>query len=243
MNNYEQEFQVYASNINQVARSFYYHKEIQQQVYEDGVKHQELPEGHFQDSEMFQAMNANAQFWSDYKSSSLFYSIVILGRIFDKDKSSHGIKRLVKTARNSKLFTKEKLRERKISGSENAHEWIETYMQSLTDITPSEYCSFLCYLRETQRLWNDIKGVRNKLYAHQDAISSEKKHAILEKATYDTIEQIIQRLLTVEAILFDAYNNGRKPDFEYVDTKIHSRVKSDVSSLLSRLSQENQQDN
>lgn len=242
MSDYEQEFQMFSSNINQAARSFYYHREIQWQVYEDGIKHQELPEGYFQDSIMFQAMNANAQFWNDYKYSSLFYAIVTLGRIFDKNKNSHGIKRLVKVAKSSELFTKEKLRERKVSGSENAHEWIETYMQSVTDIAPEDYYHFLRHVVEAKKLWNNVKDVRNKLYAHQDVISAEKRSAILEKATYDTIEQIIKRLLTLESILFEAHHNGKKPDFEYVNTRIHSGVKSDVSSLLSRLSHENQQD-
>jgi hypothetical protein len=122
MSDYEQEFQIFASNINHAARSFYYHKEIQRQVYEDGIKHQQLPNGYFQDSKMYQALDANAQFWNDYKYSSLFYAIVTLGRIFDKNKKSHGIKRLIKIAKSSGLFSKEELRKRKISGSENAHE-------------------------------------------------------------------------------------------------------------------------
>lgn len=237
MNAYEQEFQLFSSNIHQAARSFYYHREIQRQVYDDGIKHQELPMGCFQNSKMFQAMNANAQFWNDYKYSSLFYAIVILGRIFDRNKKSHGIRRLTRIAKCSGLFTKEELKKRKIAGSENAHEWIDAYMEKVTDIRPEEYYRFLRYIVTTGKLWDEVKDVRNKLYAHQDVISAEKKSAILEKAKYDIFEKIIFNLLKTEEILWEVFHNGKKPDVDSASTKILDRVRSDVSSLLSRLSQ------
>jgi hypothetical protein len=108
-------------------------------------------------------------------------------------------------------------------------------MNSVTDINPEEYYRFLRHIVATRKLWDKVKDVRNKLYAHQDVISSEKKSGILEKAKYDTFEKIILSLLTVEHILWEAFHNGRKPDFDYVNTEILERVKSDVSSLLSRL--------
>jgi len=75
MTTYEEEFKIFSSNVNQAARSFYYHREIEMQVYEDGIKHQELLKGNFQDSKLFQAMQANAQFWNDYNYSVLVYSV------------------------------------------------------------------------------------------------------------------------------------------------------------------------
>lgn len=229
---YEKEFQIFASNINQAARSFYYHQEIQRQIYEDCQKQEN---GYFQYSKLYQAVDANAQFWNDYKYSSLLYTIVLLGRIFDKNKKSHGIRRLVKIAKKSGSFTTHKLRERKIKDSDNASEWIDDYMSEKKDIGSSEYFKFLRYVVETIKLWEQVKPVRNKIYAHQDVISDISKKGILEKAKYSVFEDLINRLLTIENAYWQAYYNGTSPDLGYRNEQVFNRTKEDVTSLLSRL--------
>ena len=57
ISDYEKEFRIFSANINQAARSFYYHIEIDKQVYEDGIKYQGIPNGHFQDSKLYQAIS------------------------------------------------------------------------------------------------------------------------------------------------------------------------------------------
>lgn len=237
MDKFEREFNIFSSNINQAARSFYYHKEISRQVHEDGLRHKELLGGHFQDSRIFEAVNANAQFWNDHKKVTIMYTIVALGKVFDENKASHGVKRLINLASKSDGFTKEKLRARKIAGSTNSNEWIDAYMLDVVELETSDYRNFLRLAAQTRKLWKkNIKSLRNKIIAHQDVLSENKKMEILEKATYAVIENIIQKLLTVERIFFEAYHNGKKPDFDYVNSDIQSRVQSDVESLLARLS-------
>lgn len=229
---YEKEFQIFSNNVNQAARSFYYHTEIQKQVYEDCSKQEN---DYFQYSKMYQAIDANAQFWNDYKYSSLFHAIVTLGRIFDRNKKSHGIRRLVKIAKQSGSFTTHKLRERKIKDSDNASEWIDEYMYEKQDIGSSEYFKLLRYVVETINMWQQVKGVRNKLYAHQDVMTDTKRQSILETATYGTLEDIIKRLLTIEHIYWQAYYNGASPDLGYKNEQVLNRVQKDVTALLKRL--------
>lgn len=236
MDEYEQEFQIFATNIRSAARSFYYHRELMHQVYTDGLKHQQLPNGYFQDSKMYQAMNSNSQFWETYNFSSIFHTILTLGRIFDKDPRSHSINRLSKLIKRSCIFSKEELRKRKISESDNANEWIDEYIDNVNEFSQEDYQSIFQYIAETLEHWDCVKDVRNKLYAHQDVLGFDRKSEIREKATYDVIEKIIARLLTIEHILWEAFHNGRTPYFEYTNKEIFEKAKADVSSLLSRLS-------
>lgn len=229
---YEQEFKIFSSNVNQAARSLYYHIEINKQIYDNGQKQEN---GYFQYSKLYQAVNANAQFWNDYKYSSIHYTVIILGRIFDRNKKSHGIRRLVKTAKNSGSFTIEKLRERKIASSDNSDEWIDEYMADKRDINSSEYLQLLRYIFGTIELWNKIKPVRNKRYAHQDVMTDFKKQKILQDAEYSVIEDIIKRLLTIEYVYQEAYANGRLPDLEYNNIGVRNRVREDTRTLLERL--------
>lgn len=230
--NYEEEFKIFSSNVNIAARSFYYHKEIQNQVFEDCKKY-EYP----QYSPLFQAIDANAQFWNDYKLQSILETIITLGRIFDKKKKSHGVKRLVKEIKDSGSFTKENLRKRKISESNNAESYIDAFMDNVSEFNINDYHSFLRYVVNTRKIYKvSVKGVRNKFYAHQDKLDIKQKEKILGKAQYGIIDDLISRLLTIEHILFDAYYNGKKPDLTYKNESVYRRVKDDVSKLLLRLS-------
>lgn len=62
---YEKEFNIFSNNINQAARSFYYHLEIDKQTYDDGIKHENLAGGYFHHSRIYQA--TNSQFWIDFQ--------------------------------------------------------------------------------------------------------------------------------------------------------------------------------
>lgn len=232
---YEKEFSIFCRNVNSAARSFYYHTGIQNKIYDDGVKHQNLPDGYFQNSPVFQAINENAQFWNDYKYSSILYVIITLGRVFDDSKKSHSIRRLIRVAKNSGLFTRKELRKRKIESSDNSHEWIDSYMSNVSEISTSDYYRFLRYNVDTLRMWKKVKGIRNKIYAHEDVMTEEKRNKILKKGEYTILSNIINRLLIVENILCQSFHNGRKPDYSYINQGLHERVEKDMDLLLSKL--------
>lgn len=238
---YEQEFKIFSSNINQAARAFYYHQELQRQIYNDGIKHQNMPNGYFQDSKLFQAVQENSQFWMDYKHCNIVFTVIVLGRIFDKDtksQKSHHIERLIKFAKNSELFKNEKLRERKIKGSDNSHEWIDNYMKNTHELSQDNFKNISDYAKETREKWESVKDLRNKIYAHQDVIDDLKKSAIFEKSQYLVFEEIVQRLLTLENVFLEAFSNGRAPDFDFKNQQIKNAVLRDVKSLLEKISNE-----
>lgn len=232
---YEKEFNIFSNNINQAARSFYYHQEIQRQVYDDAMTHQNMPDGHFQDSKMFQAMEANSRFWGDYKNSSIVFSIITLGKILDKNTNCHKVERLIIAACMSGLFKNEKLRERKINGSDNAHEWIDSYMQNVHEFSDNDFINISAFAKETRNKWDGVRALRNKIYAHQEDMDGQKKAAIFEKSKYIVFEEIIGRLLTLEHIFWEGFNNGEAANFDYKNQQIKKAVESDVKSLLERL--------
>ncbi|HNS44957.1 MAG TPA: hypothetical protein PKH37_07010 [Alphaproteobacteria bacterium] len=232
--NYEKEFQIFSSNLNQAARAFYYHQEIQRQVYEDCMKYKS-----WQESNIYQAIQDNAQFWEDYKDLSILCFVITLRKIFDKDKNgqeSHHIDRLIKSVKNSDLFTNQKLRERKIKGSDNADDWIDEYMKNTHQLSETDFSKIEDFVSATKEKWDSVKPLCNKILAHQDALTPQKRSQIFENSKYAIFEEIITRLLTVENILWQAYHNGQKPDFGYVNNKVRNAVAYDVVLLLGKLS-------
>ncbi len=129
----------------------------------------------------------------------------------------------------------EKVKERKIKDFDNANKWIDDYMSDKQDIKQSDYFKFLRYIVETIKMWKQVKAVRNKIYAHQDVLNDKVRYEI-ENVGYSQIEEIIQRLFTLEHILLEAFYNGSAPDFNFRNTATKVRVQKEISSLLSRLS-------
>lgn len=233
--NYEHEFEIFSSNINQAAYAFYYHIELQRQIQKDGLKHEKKRDGYFQYSKIFQGVSANAQFWNHYKYSSILTAIITVGRILDKPSTTHKIERLITAAESSDLFTRKSLRERKMKGSDNAHDWIDSFMNNTYELCAEDFKKIHDFVEHTRKKWESIKDLRNKVYAHQEVMDNLKKTAIFQKSTYAAFEDIIKRLLKIEHIFWEAFNNGKKPDFRFQNKRIHRYTKKDIQSLLNTL--------
>lgn len=233
---YEQELEIFSSNINIAARAYYYYIEINNQVDQDGLYHQSLEGGHFIYSKKYQAMQANARFWNDYKYFTVQSLFICLGRIFTKDNcknnKSHCLDRLLKKIRNTDVFKKEKLKERKKNLLEN----LDEYMRNVHELSENDFTEIENFVLEAKNEWNKIKNVRHKIFAHQDLLNEDKKSEILKMADNLAIEKIINCLLTLEHILCEAFNNGKKPDYSYCNTRLQNSVRNDVEKLLERLS-------
>ena len=220
-----EEFKVFSSNINQASRAFCYHQEIERQVFEI-FKDVEV-------SDLYLAMQDNSQFWLDYKHMGIFFSVVVLGRIFDNDNRSHSVHRLIKTAKQSNEFNNQALLERKLK--EIAYNDAIKYVENKYELTDEDFAKLDIYIKKISDDWGKVKGLRNKIFAHQDVMDKSQKKSILDASKYRVFDSIISRLLTLENILFQAYNNGRRPDYEYRNIDVKNAVKLDVKSLLSKL--------
>lgn len=234
---FEKEFNIFETNVHYVARCFYNSREFERQSYEDTEKYNNPPESHSQDSPIYQALNRNPRFWNIYKFASINSVFITLGLIFDKNGNSHSIKTLLKSIKNSPDFSLEKLKERKICGSENANEWIGDFMLNKKEFGESDFSELEKYIDDTKLLWNNIGPIRHKIFAHQDRQCDEKE--ILNNATYDKIENIISRLLKIYDTIWNLYHNGTIPDFDSpINNTFLSNSNQEISELFRLLSYE-----
>lgn len=215
---YEKEFEIFSTNVNAAARFFYYHSLIRQSATDYPL--------------YLEALNKNERFWKDYNYSSTLSFIIILGRVFDKPKNSHKIERLIAEAKKSGLFTNDELRKRKMKGSDNHAEWIDSYMQDAYELNDKDWEVMETFVSETRKLWDDISDIRHKIFAHQQVLDDSKSLEITQKGKYDNIQTIIQRLLTFENVLWQAFHNGEKPDFEFINTRKENDAKKEIESLF-----------
>lgn len=218
---YEKEFEVFSTNINGASRAFYYHTIINEKAAKN--------------EDMLRALNSAALFWDDYRYFSILSVIIILGRVFDKNKRSHRLKKLIEDARASKHFTKESLRERKLVDSGNHVEWLEGYIQNAHELGSGDFDEMEDFAKEITDLWEKMAKIRKKIFAHQDIMDESRKTTIVQTGKYKAIEQIIQKLLTLEHVLEQASLNGKKPDYTYRDTSNREAAEEEIDDIFSTL--------
>lgn len=224
---YEKEFKIFSTNVEIAAMSFYYLVKIDTELIKS---FEDLPNEE-PCSTLYEAMNSNADFWQHHQHIAKLGFIITLGRIFDTTNNSYNSQRVLNMATNSDILSKPRIRERKIASSENAHTWIDQYIAEAHDFSSKDVNELTKYCSTIKHLWDkDLKDLRNKVYAHQDI-----SKPVFNKVERDVSEDIINRLLTIRHILWEAYTNGKKPDFAFKDKSVQLRVKKDITSLLEKI--------
>ncbi len=222
---YEEEFNIFSHNVQNAARWFYYNISINNHA-KDVADYKNL-------------LRDNSQFWISHQESSICYSIVTICKILEEDKKnqSHTIKRLISTAKNSGLFTKDSIRDRITKISKNNQEHIEDSMKTACALSDDDFTNIENFANDIRDKSEPIKKIRHKFLAHQNVFADEdNKKEILNRAECSLIEDTINRLLTIENIFRQARNIGEPPDFKYKNSTIKEKVDQDVKSLLEKLS-------
>src|SRR5690349_15218458 len=98
---FERELEVFGHEVEEAIQSFYAEQTIHNIAREDENVHR--------------ALNRNAPFWNLASRALQANTIIVLGRIFDRDSRAHTINRLLHLAtRNPAIFSKAALEKRKL---------------------------------------------------------------------------------------------------------------------------------
>lgn len=159
------------------------------------------------------AINANPRFWLDFRFSNLTIAIISLGRVFDDDQSAHSItKMLQKAALNLDFFSKESLRARKQIHISDPYD-LDRYIENAHELEQEDIKAIQSRRKEAQKLWRNIKPLRDKILAHSEIMSEEERTQIYKDIKYKDVSEVMEILVTIAHVLEQAELNGRKPDF------------------------------
>ncbi|GLQ82883.1 hypothetical protein GCM10007881_64060 [Mesorhizobium huakuii] len=156
----------------------------------------------------------NGHFWNDYEFLALNTVIVGLGRIFDTHKEAHSVDRLIKDLKAGLAhFSNDAVSARKKSNSSNHSEWLEKYMKDAQELDEKDIEVIAEELMKAKDLWGKCRTMRDRVIAHSQAHPPEERSRIFASLSYDDILAVVQVLEAVESALFQAEQNGRKPNF------------------------------
>lgn len=156
-------------------------------------------------------INETPLLWGAIMHSLQMSYFIVLGRVFDEKSTSYSVYRLLRLAeRNVTIFEKDALRRRKVTGSDNASEWIEDYMKNVYVPRSSDFRRMRKYVAKYKNMFIKYRDIRNKVYAHKVIATREDVHALFSVTNVGEMQKIVIFLKRLYDALWELFNNGKK---------------------------------
>ena len=219
--NYKDQFKQFEINVNFAARTW--HRQIQ------------LDKEASEDDKLREALNKAAHFWDDQRFSVGLITIITLGNIFDLNGDSSSIYKLLKAAQSDQQhFGKGELRKRKVARGCEFPE-LDDYVKNAFELDNVALKSISNEIKKAKKIWSRIEPLRNKIYAHNGLLSEEQRSELYSAVNISDINNILQILLNTSNALWQAEQNGHKPNFASDHTQPINWAKKDIEELKSSL--------
>jgi hypothetical protein len=158
---------------------------------------------------LFHQLNRNAEFWNTVDNSVQSNSLIVLGRIFDKDKTNN-VERLLNLAKScSAIFSKAAFRRRKEKQNPNASHIVDDLMKRVKEPTGADFRQLEEFVAARRRVYNKCyRKIRDKRYAHRERVDLSGVYALTNTTE---LLKLLTDLKKLHDELWHWYHNGIKP--------------------------------
>jgi len=190
---FKEELQVFGNEVEEAMQCFYAEQTIHNVAREN--------------TNVYRALNGNAAFWKLASRALQANAIIVLGRIFDRDSRTHGIKRLLNLAtKHPEIFSKAALERRKLphAGKHTAEFMRTVYVPKIRDFKRLRE-----YTDKHRATYNGYYlDLRNKFFAHRERVDMTVAFA---NASIPRLERLLAFLDQLQDALWHLFENGLKP--------------------------------
>lgn len=164
--------------------------------------------------------------------------MMALGRVFDSDRRSHSIHRLLQEmTKHPEYFARDALANRKrdpLPGPDP--DYLADYLKGVFE--PDK--ATLEKLEEalapiSYKYQKNLEPIRNKLFAHRDILDRAGLNTITSRGLIVDIEEILHSIHHLSACIFQLIHNGRKPELGCGVYDYRTRAKEVTEGALKRL--------
>jgi hypothetical protein len=158
---------------------------------------------------LFHQLNRNAEFWNTVDNSVQSNSLIILGRIFDKDKTNN-VERLLNLAKScSGIFSQAAFKRRKEKQNPNASHIVDDLMKRVKEPTGEDFRQLEEFVAARRRVYNKCyRKIRDKRYAHRERVDLSGVYALTNTTE---LSKLLTDLKKLHDELWHWYHNGIKP--------------------------------
>ena len=166
-----------------------------------------------QHTEVENLLNTALLFWNTTLGALQTSAFIALGRVFDDDKGSHGVARLLRLAIASpQIFTRDALAARKQGNRPTKPEWLDGFMSTTYEPLPSDFEFLQQKVSENKAVYEEkYKPIRNKVFAHKDIKGNAKVHALFAQTNISELQTVTLFLQSLHNALRELFDDGFKP--------------------------------
>ena len=187
-----------------------------------------------QSQKTYDLLNRNAGFWVLALGSIQANSLIALGRIFDTEKRTHNVGRLLQLAEaNVSIFSKAAVRRRKNKDLANASHLIDEFISSVHDPTLSDFKRLTSFVDARRKVYaRYYKQLRDKVYAHKDRTDIS---GFVAKTNTRELGRLVSDLRILHYVLWHWLRNGREPRLSPLRHSAGKQIKQDTRTFLKYL--------
>jgi AbiU2 len=156
---------------------------------------------------LFRQLNKNAEFWNTVSTSIQSNSLIVLGRIFDKNKTNN-VGRLLNLAKSSSvIFSKAAFKQRK--EQQYPSHIVGGLMRRVREPTGADFRKLEEFVAARRRVYDKCYGqIRDKRYAHRERADLGGVYALTNTTE---LSRLLTDLKKLHDELWHWYHNGIKP--------------------------------
>jgi hypothetical protein len=190
---FKEELQVFGNEVEEAMQCFYAEQTIHNVARENTNVHH--------------ALNRNAAFWNLASRALQANALIVLGRIFDKDSRTHGIKRLLDLAtEHPEVFSSAALEKRKLP---HAGRHTAEFMRTVYVPKKRDFKRLQNYVNKQRDIYNgQYRALRDKFFAHKERVDMTTAFA---NVSIPRLERLLVFLDQLQDTLWHLFENGRKP--------------------------------
>ena len=158
-------------------------------------------------------LNTAPLFWNTTLDALQISAFITLGRVFDEDKGSHGVARLLRLAIASpQIFTRDALAARRQGNNPAKPEWLDEFMSETYEPSSQDLEFLQDKVSENKMIYKQkYKRIRNKIFAHKDIKGNAEVQALFAQTNILELQTLTLFLQSLYNALWQLFHNGIKP--------------------------------
>jgi AbiU2 len=188
--------------------------------------------------ENYRKINHAATFWMIQLHGLQTTFFVTLGRLFDRDKRSHSIIRLLaSTADHPEFFSKDAFASRRTAAGGGRPDYLDEYLKGVWEPSASDLTAMKDAIVPWEGKFNSVyKPIRDKIFAHRDFTLSFHADRLFGMSLIKDVDDLLYGLWDLMEALWQLYHNGTKPNLGNATYDYRRRIKDTTRAVLSGLS-------
>ena len=185
-----------------------------------------------------QRMNRYPEFWLSIRHAQQTTFMITLGRVFDNDRRSHSIHRLLKEMiSHPEYFSREAFANRRRGPSPGPDpEYLADYLRDVFEPNKASLEKLEAALKPISDKYKvSFCPIRNKLFAHRDMLDKQSINALVSKGLIVDLEEILHFLHDLLDCIWQLIHNGREPNLGHAGYNYRERAKRATEGVLEQL--------